>query len=506
MLKVPDLPDAGEFPDPDLPYRAHPLVRPAEHFLAVGGTVGGADGGRRPTDPRLRAIRQRNAASDDASVRNPLTDLPAGGREFEKRLAGLAPAEAAGIGRTAEEFLRGQERELAASLANDSQRRLFAHAFGAFSAALLGRADAIRDAQTKAFLAEVCERQNRAFLDLALRPESLFDDRIQTVYRDMCLLNVDNLSADLPEAERNARLDAAQREFCREILDRRLELDPARMRSMLDAPAIRRVLGGEALAGYEEKAAAAMREDERRAAAAGWLAEGLDPAGARRAAGERFPDPDARRRALGFYREIREREGREALTGEILEMDRTWREVKSGRAGDNPRLDALRRSDPELAAFMEERLAAWRAAGGRPAGADLAYLLELTDDFDPGEAIEALRGRDALFELFRRLGEATGPECSLYLRLVSGKSTPEDAGRLADLRLARVVMRAAEAEEKEPGENSLAEYLACFSDSLRIRTARAGGELDRSEKLEVAREFLSVPAAGIMARRPGAER
>lgn len=512
MLKVPEL-RPGEMPfDPDRHYPAHPGGGPAGHALRLeraapiasaipAGQASEEEFRQRENETamvrRLQAIRERNAVFDDANVRNALTDLHERGDDFERRLCALSGQEIAEIPEKTDVFLKEQRSDLGRRLKGDRQTRMFELGFAAFAEGLSARTGALLEVKTRAYRDEVSERQNRVFLEQALRPVNVFDDRAQTGFRDMYLLNLDNLHADLPDAERRARLDAAAAEFCRRVLDKRLELDPGSVRVMLDSPAVRRVLGREDTAAFEARAAAALRIAEIRAAARAWRDAGLDPAAAADKARSAYPDAGDRDDALAFYRHLREKDSRAAAAKNLIEAEEAWRDVMAEGAEGSPRLQALYHTDPGFARSLESIFRATR--DGRPPRPDHAFLLRLTDDYDSARAAEELRDRDRVLEVLVRLGGPESAETGLYLRWFQGEATDEDRVNLERLRLARDMARENAGEGGEEGEGEgeerLAAFLDRFTDNVRIHMVREDvAELTRAELRRLVRQTLAETA------------
>lgn len=504
MLRIPDI--KSEAFDPAREYAMHSRIQPADHVLRIGGgsraeagaipvgaTAEAPDDGASAQEERqmLEAIHRRNEVFDDAMVRSVLTDLHERGVEFETSLANLPARQAHEIDGMTETFLREQRESLRQQLTSDSQKRRFELGFEAFANETVARSGTVREEKTRLWQAEVTERQNRVFLGRALRLENLFDDLAQTLYRDMYLLNVDNLHADLPGKERSARLDQANREFCAAVLDKRLETDPARLRTMLGAPGVRRVLGDEAVNEYEKRAVAAARDDEMRERSRGWCDAGMEPADAERRAAGLYADTGERDAALNHYWERREKAGRKEVAKHLLAIEQAWRGALGGDVGDNPRLDALHRTDPELAAHMERALWKRRGNGGAAERPDYAFLLALTEDFDPRKAAEELRDRQLLLEVCDRLGGTESPVFAAYLRLFFGDSTPEDAERLDSLRLARDIAGAESGGDVS--DDDMSRFLDLFFENVRVFMDRNGyKELERSEKVALAEKTMAA--------------
>ncbi|MCD7895953.1 MAG: hypothetical protein LUG50_04675, partial [Planctomycetaceae bacterium] len=307
MLRVPQLkPDDQPF-DPNKRYTTADL-KPSDHYLKVGkaapsasmlpaanpsspaasGPGAATDQSRSPTaaspDPEAERRAVRDAVYDDAIVRDALTGLHERGNAFRREIENGPGRDAASMDKRTDEFLKEQRKDLAADFQNDRQKSLFAMGFDAYASQTAAWRDAVRDEKTERYEQEVNERQRSMFRDLAVSRETLFDDQAQSRYRDMILLRVDNELRDAPADARQAALDAADGEFCRLVLDRRLEQDPSRTRTLLDSPAVRRVVGDDDIRRYEERAAAALKRDELAAVGRRWSADGMTPDDAAREA------------------------------------------------------------------------------------------------------------------------------------------------------------------------------------------------------------------------------
>lgn len=505
MLHAPEL-KPGDIPfDPDIHYRMHSKIRPTDHYLKINGgnradpsgdaLLWGAGGpaeresAGEPANRELEAIKKRNAAFDDAHLRSVLTDMHERGDAFEESLEKLSGREVGDIIKRTETFLKNQWKDLQGRLTSDRQRRFFESAFASFRDTTYSRARALQEHKTRLYQAEVTERQNKVFLEQALRPENLFNDELQTVYRDMCLLNLDNLHPELPERERTGKLDAASAEFCRRILDKRLELDPARMRRMLDAPAVRRVLGTELLERYESRAAEAARNEAIRENARQWAEAEMNPADAGKKAAAMYRDAAEREAALKFYREFREPESRLEAARNLTEIDAAWREITREKNGASRSLNAVRHSDPELAVRLEEALASHRRSGGVPARPDYPFLLRLTDAFDPFDAAEELRDRLRAVEVYIRLGGPEAQELGLYLRMFQGTARSDDQALLEALRLARDCALAK--REETVSIDEMKRYLGLFIENMRLFMKKnESGALELSERTELVRKTM----------------
>ncbi|MCC8189952.1 MAG: hypothetical protein LIP77_04835, partial [Planctomycetes bacterium] len=330
---------------------------------------------------------------------------------------------------------------------------------------------------------------NQAFLDLARRPENLFDDGTQTGLRDMYLLNVESAIPDLPAEEKRGRLDAANREFCQAVLDRRLEVNPAGISTMLDAPAVQRALGPEATAEYRRRGAAAVADDAIRAGARAWAESGLAPAEAEAAAAKRYADDGERNQAMAGYWQVREAESRRQAIDNLMAVDAAWRSVVASPNGDTAQLDAIRRRDPAAAARLEAAVTERRRTGGVPEQPDYAFLLQQCDDFDGRAAAESLRDPEQAWQVYHRLGGGGSAEFDRYVRLFAGEGTAEDRGRLENLRTARDLAMAQLGRQLQ--DNECNRFLAAYDDNVRVFQSRNGyQELTRAEHDTLARQAL----------------
>lgn len=433
--------------------------------------------------PERKAADRRRAVFDAANARNAVTDLQERGEEFVADLEKLSGPQVEEIPRQAAEFLTSQGRELTAGLSNYRQKAIFRQCFAAFSVGFTARCRALADAKVFAYQKEVTERQNRSFTAMALRPENLFNDELQTSLRDMCLLNLENLLEDVPDREKKDALDAASRDFCLAVLERRLEADPTRMRTMLDAPAVFRVIGESAVGHYRRLAEQGERRKRLDDMAREWAAAGLSVEQAEETARRSCRDVEDRKEAFARYREFRELRCREEANRLIARTDQAWREVVMAGQPASPRLEELRRSDPEFAEKLSRALAEARENGGSPPSADRTFLLRKTEAFDPAAAAAELCEPDRVVELFAKLGGAGAEELKLYLRLFNGKAGPDDIRRIEDLRLA-----ANRFEALLPaggGNEEMNVFLGRFDEAIRIEETRRK-RLTVAEKAELA--------------------
>ncbi|MCC8167232.1 MAG: hypothetical protein LIQ31_14095 [Planctomycetes bacterium] len=506
MLRVPELkPDDQPF-DPDTRYTAG-VLKPSDHYLKVGKAApsasvltaatpaaSGAGPGQAPTpspsDPEAERRAVRDAVYDDAIVRDALAGLHERGNAFRREIESGPGREAASLDKRTDEFLKEQRKDLAADFRNDRQKALFTMGFDAYTQQTASWREAVRDEKTALYEQEVNERQRAMFRDLAVGRDTLFDDQAQSRYRDMILLSVDNELRDAPAEARQAALDAADGEFCRLVLDRRLEEDPTRTRPLLDSPAVRRVIGEDGIRRYEDQVAVAVRRDELAALGRQWSADNIPPDEAKRQAESSLDEPD-REAALGEYRRLRQRDNRALLAANRQFVESAWKETDPAGGPDaDRRLASLRRTDPDLADQFEAMRAEKATAGAAPSRPDYARLLELTDDFDADKAAELLRNREEVVKLYRDLGPDSDGFAT-YLKLADGSAGQEDVRRLDSLRRARAAATRLRGDDLDKA--ALSDFLHRYSEDARIYRERHGyPELDSGEEQAILQKTAAA--------------
>ena len=486
MLKVPDLKPGQEPFDPDFEYHMHPGIQASDHHLAIGGDArsAGADddsgailmgmrdqagGGlrKRRTDPEYQAAALAREILDRVIVKDAVTSLHLEDDTQMKELAAYSGLKICDIIKDQEKFLHAQESKYIASFADDRQRRMFQHMTREYFAQAMIRARALRNRKVREYQIEVIERQNAEFAERALRQENIFNDAAQTAYRDMILFNLDTLYSDLPEAERKEKLDGASLAFYRKVMDRRLEQNPERLQTMLDAPAVKRVLGKELAEEYGQRTAKAIRDDHIRAEAAKWLAEDLNPGAARLEADAVFPDPAERSVAWEHYSHNRHLDNQKIYLTRILNIDQTWRAL----AEEDYRREAIPawvwRNDPPLLEFLLKQLAAKERAGRTSPEPDYGYFMDFVAGYDPHRMSERLRDDKELYSFVDTLGGPDSPVFQTSLRLLLGKLTGPDEALLRDMRQACESFSLSGAEESFRNV-----FLSRFYCSRRIQMAR----------------------------------
>ncbi len=506
MLRVPHLkPDDQPF-DPDTNYNAA-VLKPSDHYLKVGKTAPatsvltapspttaapGQDTAAAATanDPNAERTAVRDAVYDGAIVRDALAGLHERGNAFRRDIESGPGRDAADVDKRTDDFLKEQRKDLAANFRNDRQKNLFAMGFDAYSQQTASWRDAVRDEKTALYEQEVNQRQRGMFRDLAVSRETLFDDQAQSRYRDMILLSVDNELRDAPTEKRQTALDAADNEFCRLVLDRRLEEDPSRTRPLLDSPAVRRVIGDDGIRKYEDQVAVAVRRDELAALGRQWSADGIAPDEAARQAESSLDESD-RDAAITEYRRLRQRDNQAVLAANRQFVESAWQETDPAGGPDaDRRLAALRRTDPVLADRFEAMRTEQAAAGGLPPRPDYARLLELTDDFDAASAGEQLRNREDVATLHRELGPGSD-SFATYMKLADGSAGQEDGRRLDSLRRARAAATGLRGDSLDKA--ALSDFLYRYSEDARIYRERHGyAELDSAEEQAILQKTAAA--------------
>lgn len=506
MLKVPDLKPGQEPFDPDFEYHMHPGIQTSDHHLAIGEDARRADsdddsgailmgmrdqtgGGlrNRRADPEYQAAALAREILDRAVVKDAVTSLHLEDDVQMNGLAAYSGLKICDIVKDQEKFLHAQESKYAAAFADDRQRRMFQHMTREYFAHALVRARALRNRKVREYQIEVIERQNAEFAERALRPENVFNDVAQTAYRDMILFNLDTLYSDLSDAERKEKLDSASLAFYRKVMDRRLEQNPERLQTMLDAPAVRRVLGKELSEEYGQRTAKAIRDDHIRAEAAKWLAEDLNPSAARLEADAVFPDPAERSVAWEHYSHNRHLDNQKIYLTHILNIDQTWRML----AEEDYRREAIPawvlRNDPPLLEFLLKQLAAKERAGGTGSEPDYGYFMDFVASYNPHRMSERLRDDKELYSFVDMLGGPDSPVFQTSLRLLLGKLTEADEALLRDMRQACERFSLSGIEE-----SSCNTFLSRFFCARRIRMAREEiTELTDAETTELIGSILS---------------
>jgi len=374
---------------------------------------------------------------DHALVKDAVTALH---QEHDAHLEKLAEYEGEALQnilKDEEAFLREQERRYSARFADERQRSLFHAMTGEYFAQAMGSAKMLRNRLVLDFQRAVIGKQNQEFIDRALSENNLFDDELQTMYRDLVLCNLENLHADLPDAERQSRLDEACRDYYTRIVEHRLAADPARLDAMLSSSAVRRVLGDDAAREFANKAKTAARDESLSRTAQQWVDDDI-PAARARIRIASLPERD-RPRARELYRYWRHQDNRRRFLEYIVTMEKAWRIVAEG----NYRIAAIpsdiRRGHPELYALFVRALEKRAKNGGQPPASDYAYLADFVYDHQPVRWAETLRDAERACRFIEALGGPDGRAFQMALRFIIGKATEEDGLFFEDLLAARSV-------------------------------------------------------------------
>lgn len=507
MLRVPELKSGEEPFDPE--FTRHPGTGfssfPDGHTLSVFGKMENGTLGRdglltdaiSPPADQQKKVAAVNLEYQESlkvksllrhgMIKDAITNLH---REDDAQMAKLEQYDAARIAdipRDHERFLAAQEEKYGAMFADESQRRLFREMTRGYCAHSLMKAKALRNRKASDYLGQAIERQNDELVQRALLPENLFNDEMQTGYRNMILHNHETLLQETGGTERRAKLDAVSNMLYRKILDARLEADPEQLRRMLDAPEIRRVLGKAAVAEYEKKIESALQEMAMRAESRD-LAEGeAPPEEARKFLRQKYPDAENSLKAERYYRNYRHAANSSRYLTAILNAANTWKIVMESGLREESIPNWVHRNDPALLDFLLSMLETRRRDGGFPGTPDYCRLLDFAADFAPEEVAEELRTETAVYELMLKLG---GPDAGAFeavLRLVMAKSSEKDRAWFADLRLAAQCARAEFGEKMDAG--IVQHFLAGFDVDRRLRMEREG--VDRLEEAKI-RELIAA--------------
>lgn len=513
MLKVPELKPGQEPFDPDFEYHMHPGIKSTDHFLPAardgeaetsledsGAILMGmrnqlgenARRKRRKANRHYPEERELGATLDHIVVKDAITTLHREGDEQMRLLSSYEGIRICDIVPDQQRFLNEQADKYKALFSDDRQKHLFKIMTRDYFEQALHAARLLRNRKIRHYQTEAIERQNREFVERALRPESVFDDQLQTAYRDMILFNLENLYADLPPTDRNARLDEASNAFYRKIIDKRLELDPARLRPILDSAAIRRVLGKRDIAYYEDRIRQALRDDELEVLARDWVKSDLNPLAAKLEADGVVTNPDERAIVMEHYRYWRYNDNQKRYLTIILNAENAWREIEQGYHRRESLPLWVRRGNPYLRRFLLAMLSDRERGGGLFSEPDYPAFLDFPAGFDPFETSESIRNEEELYSLAEKLGGLKGEPFQIVVRILLGKKSDADTLFIRDLEYARRFFTSARLVEDD---ESRAEYeqlfLICFVRERKVKMERESlTRLYESELLELAEKCL----------------
>ncbi len=391
-------------------------------------------------------------------------------------------------------FLKAQENKYLAIFQEEGLRRLFQEMSRGYFSQALAQAEALRDRKIREYQQEVCERQNRELLERALRPENVFNDLLQTDYRNMILYNLESTLLDKPEAERRQCLDNLSREIYRRIMDKRLELDPQQVTTIIKAAAVRRVLGEEESAIYETKARQALRKNELRRQAHAWLADNLSPSEVNTRSRQDFPDPEEAKQVREDYAALRYQKNRKQYLARSVDLTRVWRLIQEKDLNPQAIPFWVRHTQPKLHACLMELLEKREANGGAIPDPDYQRFLAFMDSFSPQAAAEKLHAEQELYSLTLALG---GPDSNAYqvlLRILIGKAVAADWNWLQALQFARDEYQRrhpGDAEKESSSHSDLNRFLAGFDQARRLQLVKnSAQEMDTIELRELLRKYL----------------
>ena len=284
MIRVPDIsPRKSKDTDQFTAYEdknssgSHFISSPSgkKQIEAISDGVGATNSNNR-TELKDESVNLRESMFRDALIRNIFTTIHERGDDMLNRLANVQDKDIGNMPSDAQLFLKQQKELGQKGLTDDQQRRIFESSFSFYANEFLESIHFLQEKKVFDFYAQVIDKQNMKFLDMALDSKNLFNDRKQTKLRDMCLLNLDSKLIDDDKNSRKEKLDDFSREFYKKILDKRLEVDPGRIQPMIDAPAVRRVMGSDYLNEFSNKATQAIKDDDMREKAKEWVDSRLE--------------------------------------------------------------------------------------------------------------------------------------------------------------------------------------------------------------------------------------
>ncbi|MCD8349428.1 MAG: hypothetical protein LUC93_02285 [Planctomycetaceae bacterium] len=380
-------------------------------------------------------------------------------------------------------FLKNQRAICTQSLKTNRRKGMFDIMTGAYFSQSMNRARHLQRQKTRAFHVQTVEAQNEEFLNRALLPQNACDDQTQTAYRNMILLNLENLYADAPETERREALDKAAEVIYRKIIEKRLEIAPASVQPLLIAPAVRRVLGDAAVREYRKRAADIERDEKLRREATDLVDREVSPQEAKSWAKRRRPEDRAA--LLSYYETLRYNHHRKRCFTRILNIDAVWRELVANDCNPDSIPAWVKNTEPKMYSAVMDALAVREKNGGLPIEPNYQTLLEFTATYEPHTACEKLADEDALYSFIGKLGGPDAPAFQLCLRMLLGKGTDADKAWLRDIGLAE-----REYQNRIPEDDGTPEglqaFLSRFDTARRIRLTRTGHEeLDEVEVREI---------------------
>lgn len=435
-------------------------------------------------EPRQSAETEDDALLDATLVKHAVTALH---QEEERQFRSYEDYSEARIADIVDDhalFLKNQRTTCTQALKTNRRKSMFEIMTGAYFSQSMNRARHLQRQKAREFHIQTVEAQNTEFLNRALLPENILDDQTQTAYRNIILFNLETLYAEAPAAERSKALDDAAAVIYRKILEKRLEISPAAAYPLLNAPAVRRVLGDAAVREYRKKAARIERDEALRREATELVDKDVPPSGAKKWAKRKSPED--REVLLRLYERLRLAHHRKQCFTRILNMEAVWREVSANNFNPDAIPAWVRPTDQRLYNAVMDALAEREKRGGMPVAPEYQTVLEFTAAYDPGKASEKLADEEKLYAFIAALGGPDAPAFNLCLRLLLGAGTDADKAWLRDLDIARRAYH-----DRVPADAGTAEglqgFLYRFDTARRIRLGRLGqDELDEIEVREIA--------------------
>lgn len=337
-------------------------------------------------------------------------------------------------------FLEKQKHKYLDSLPSPSLKQLFLSGTQPYFTWSTQRVTSLYNAKVHSYRHEVIERQNEEFITLALQPENAFNDVLQTTYRDMILFNLDTLYESLPKKDRKRHFDQASRTFYNKVIEKRLELDPTRLDSVLSAPVIKRTLSSEEIAKYQNLAENAIRQDTWKQQAQTWLDNNTDSKTVQRTIASTTKTKEETTEFQYIYDALLNNKNRKQCLSAILNTMNVWNLVMENGAKPESIPSWVSRVNPDLRDYILKALVIREQHGGLCRNIDYMYILDFIENFDISKVLSTFADESRLYSFMERAGGVQSEVFGIILRVILGSLGEEDGRWIDDLMLARNVM------------------------------------------------------------------
>lgn len=381
-------------------------------------------------------------------------------------------------------FLQSQKHKFLNSLPDPNLKQLFLTLTKPYFDWSLQRVTNLYLSKINSYRNDVIERQNAEFVNLALKPENAFNDALQTRYRDMILFNLDTLYEDVPNEERKNILDKAEKTFYRKIIEKRLELDPSSIDSILNAAVVRRTLPSDEIDTFTLLASEAVRQDEWKRQAQRWVDEKIDQEEVKRKIVSTTKTDEERNAFQAIYDRIVCARDRKECLAAILNTINVWNIVieNGGRVEDIPLW--VDRVNPVLKEYIVEALERRERCGGRGEVVNYLFVLDFIERFEAGKGFGEICEEKKLYLLIEKAGGVESEVFGVLLRFIVGAKEEGDEKWIEDFLVAREVL-------KERGGEEGNEFLRRFGRIRQMRMAKGEGKgLDELEIRKILTEML----------------